>query len=181
MEFVFIVLGGLAGLILLGIVILIVIAENKPGDFRIERSATINAPAEKIFPLIADFHNWANWSPWEQLDPQLRRTYSGSPSGLGAVYEWEGNKKVGQGRMEITEAQPPAKITIKLDFLKPFEAHNTAEFALTGQGSSTDVTWAMIGQKPLMLKVMSAFMDMDKMVGKDFESGLANMKALAEK
>src|SRR5206468_3186084 len=148
--------------------------------FRIERGTTIKAPPEKIFALINDFHNWGSWSPWEKMDPTMKRTHSGPPSGLGAVYEWEGNKKVGKGRMEIVESSSPSKTVIKLDFFKPFEAHNTAEFTLEPQGDSTNVTWAMHGRQPYMLKVMCLFMDMDKMVGKDFETGLANMKAAAE-
>jgi hypothetical protein len=115
------------------------------------------------------------------LDPALKRTYSGAASGQGAVYEWEGNKKVGQGRMEIMESSPSSKITIKLDFLKPFEAHNSAEFTLDRQGDSTTVTWVMNGRQPYMFKVMSLFFSMDKMIGKDFEAGLANLKSITEK
>jgi hypothetical protein len=115
------------------------------------------------------------------LDPALTRTYSGADKGKGAVYEWEGNKKVGQGRMEITDASSPSKITIKLDFIKPFQAHNTAEFTLAGQGDSTAITWAMDGQQPFMFKVMGLFFSMDKMIGKDFETGLANLKSITEK
>jgi uncharacterized protein YndB with AHSA1/START domain len=173
-------------LIVLGIIVVLLAgllgyAASKPDSFRIERSATINAPPEKVFNLINDFHNWASWSPWEKLDPAMTKTHSGTASGLGAVYEWEGNKKVGKGRMEITEAVPASKVRIKLDFFKPFEAHNTAEFTLAGQGQSAHVNWAMIGQMPFMFKVMSVFFSMDKMVGKDFETGLANMKGIAEK
>ena len=143
-------------------------------------AATIKAAPEKIFPLINDFHRWSAWSPWEKMDPNLKRTHSGAASGKGAVYEWEGNKKVGQGRMEIVESTPPSRVQIKLDFFKPFEAHNTAEFTLAGEGGATNVTWAMHGSMPYMMKVMSVFMNMDKMVGKDFEAGLASMKGLAE-
>jgi hypothetical protein len=166
-------------LVLLGILLLVV--ASKPDAFRIERSASIKAPPEKVYPLINDFHNWGSWSPWEKLDPAMKKTHSGPASGQGAVYEWEGNKQVGKGRMEITEAVPPSKVTIKLDFFKPFEAHNTAEFTLAGQGDATNVTWAMLGKQPFMFKVMSLFMSMDKMIGKDFETGLANIKAIAEK
>jgi hypothetical protein len=157
------------------------LAAIKPDAFRVERKASIKAPPEKIYPLINDFHQWGSWSPWEKLDPALKRTHSGAASGQGAVYEWEGNKKVGQGRMEIMEASPPSKITIKLDFLKPFEAHNTAEFTLAGQSDSTTVTWVMLGQQPYLFKVMSLFFSLDKMIGKDFEAGLANLKSLTEK
>ena len=156
-------------------------AATKPNTFRIQRTASIKAPPQEIFPLINDFHSWSAWSPWEKLDPALQRAYSGAESGTGAVYEWEGNKKVGKGRMEITEASSPARIIIKLDFFKPFEAHNTAEFTLQSQGDATTVTWVMHGPQPYMFKVMTTFFNMDKMVGKDFEAGLANLKSIAEK
>lgn len=155
-------------------------AATKPDTFRIQRSVSIKAPAEKIFPCINDFHRWIAWSPWEKLDPALKRTYGGAASGKGAVYEWEGNNQVGQGRMEIIDTVTPSKVLIKLDFVKPFEAHNTAEFTLSGAGGSTDVTWAMYGPQPYMTKVMSLFFSMDKMVGGQFEQGLANLKTVAE-
>lgn len=156
------------------------IAMTKPDSFRVERKIGIKSSPSKVFPLIDDFHNWSSWSPWERMDPAMRRTYSGAASGKGAVYEWEGNSKVGKGRMEITEASP-SKVTIKLDFLKPFEGHNVAEFILEPQSDSTSVTWAMYGPAPFFSKVMQVFMSMDKMIGKDFDSGLANLKAIAEK
>ena len=169
------------GLIVVAIVALLIFAATKPDTFRLQRSASIKAPPERIFPLINDFRSWGSWSPWEKMDPNLKRTYSGPANGAGAVYEWEGNKKVGKGRMEITQASPPSKVAIKLDFLKPFEAHNTAEFTLEPDGDGTNVTWAMIGQQPFLFKVMTVFMNMDKMIGKDFEAGLANLKAQTEK
>jgi uncharacterized protein YndB with AHSA1/START domain len=169
------------GLIVLALVIVLVYAATKPDAFRVQRAATIQAPPERVFPLINDFSSWRAWSPWEKKDPDLKRTYAGPASGKGAVYEWEGNKNVGQGRMEITDAAPPSRVTIRLDFLKPFEAHNTAEFTLDGRGDGTTVTWTMDGRQPFMLKVMSVFLDMDRIIGKDFEAGLANLKALAEK
>jgi hypothetical protein len=140
------------------------------------------APGED-FPHINDFHNWLPWSPWEKLDPNLRRSYSGSADGRGAVYEWEGNKQVGKGRMEIMEALPPSKITIKLDFLKPFEAHHTSEFLLSPVGDSTNVTWTLLGSLPFIFKMMCVVFrfNMDKMVGKDYETGLANLKSIVEK
>ena len=163
------------------IVALLVYATTKPDTFRVQRSASINAPPEKIFPHINDFHSWGAWSPWEKMDPALKRTHSGAPQGKGAIYEWDGNKDVGTGRMEIVETVPPSKVVIKLDFLKPFEAHNQAEFTVTSSGSSTQVTWAMYGPQPYMMKVMGLFCSMDKMVGGQFEKGLADLKALAEK
>ena len=159
----------------------LVFAATRPDTFRAERTATIKAPPEKIFPLITDFHRWDSWSPWEKMDPAMKRTYSGAASGKGAVYAWEGNSKVGQGRMEITESSPPSKITIKLDFVKPMEGHDTAEFTLEPKGDSTNVTWRMYGPSPYIAKVMGVFVSMDQMIGKDFETGLANMKSVAEK
>jgi uncharacterized protein YndB with AHSA1/START domain len=155
-------------------------AATKPDTFRVQRSAAIKAPPEKIFPLLNDFQRWETWSPWEKKDPAMKRTFSVVTSGKGAVYSWEGNKEVGQGRMEIADSVPPSRLAIKLDFLKPFEAHNTVEFTLAPQGDATSVTWAMQGP-PYLLKIMHVFLDMDSMVGKDFETGLANLKAVAEK
>ena|SRR5438309_10004986 len=163
------------------IVALLVYAATKPDTFRVQRSASIKAPPEKIFALINDLHSWGAWSPWEKKDPAMKRTYSGAANGRGAVYEWEGNREVGKGRMEIAESSPPSKVTIKLDFIKPFEAHNTVEFTLEPKGDSTNVTWAMQGHTPYFAKVIHVFFDMDSMVGKDFETGLANLKAIAEK
>jgi len=158
-----------------------VFAATKADTFHVERTAWINAPPEKVFPLINDFHNWGSWSPWEKLDPVLKRTHSGAASGKGAVYAWEGNSDVGQGRMEITDEAPPSQVTIQLDFLKPFEAHNVARFTLEPKGEFTTVRWAMHGPNSYFAKVMQVFVSMDSMVGKDFETGLANMKAIAER
>jgi uncharacterized protein YndB with AHSA1/START domain len=157
------------------------IAATKPDTFRVERATTVQAPPEKIFPLINDFHGWSSWSPWEKVDPAMKRTYSGVAKGQGAVYEWDGNNKIGKGRMEITEVSPPNKVTIKLDFLKPFEGHNVAEFTLVPRGGSTDVTWAMHGPSRFLTKMIQVFVSMDSMIGKQFETGLANLKALTEK
>jgi uncharacterized protein YndB with AHSA1/START domain len=155
-------------------------AATRPDTFTLQRSATIKAPPERIFALINDFHSWPQWSPWEKLDPELKRSYGGAESGKGAIYEWEGNNKVGAGRMEILEAPAPRQVTIRLDFKRPFEANNTAEFMLQPQGDTTAVTWVMRGKNVFIGKVMSLFVDMDKMVGKDFETGLANLKAATE-
>lgn len=170
----------LIGLVLVVAAILIY-AATRPDSFRVERSASIKAPPEKIFALINDFQQWPQWSPWEKLDPAMKRTLSTPSQGVGASYGWVGNNKVGEGRMEILSAAPPNKIDIKLDFLKPFEAHNKAIFTLTPQGDGTTVNWVMEGPAPFVTKLMSVFVSMDKMVGKDFEAGLANMKAAAEK
>jgi uncharacterized protein YndB with AHSA1/START domain len=165
----------------IAIAIVLILASTKPDRFSVRRAATIKAPPEKIFAAISDFHRWTSWSPWEHRDPAMKRTYSGADSGKGAVYAWDGNKNVGSGRMEILEASVPSKIVIKLDFLKPFEAHNTAEFTMLPQGDATNLTWLMHGPAPLMSRLMQVFMNMDKMIGKDFEAGLANLKMLSEK
>ena len=156
-------------------------AATKPDTFRVERATTIKAAPAKVFALINDFHQWSQWSPWEKLDPDLKRTFSGPDAGKGAVYSWEGNSKVGAGRMEITDPTPSSKILIKLDFIKPFEGHNVADFTLEPQGDSTQVTWAMYGPTPFVSKVMQVFISMDGLIGKDFAAGLANLKAAAEK
>ena len=160
---------------------LLMYAATKPDSFRIERSTTIKAPPEKIFALINDFHQWEAWSPWEKIDPALKRTYSGAANGVGAVYEWSGNKDIGQGRMEIVESVPSAKVMLKLDFVTPFEAHNKVDFTLAQQGDVTKVTQAMYGPSPYISKLMTIFFSMEKMVGKKYEEGLTNLKAIAEK
>lgn len=159
----------------------LIYAETRPNTFRVQRLAGINAPPEKIFSLINDLHGFNRWNPFNKKDPNIKGTYSGTASGKGAVYEWEGNNKVGKGRMEITDTSSPSRVTIKLDFIKPFESHNIAEFTLDAKGDSTNVTWAMHGPTPYMAKVCHIFFDMDSMVGKDFEAGLANLKGIAER
>lgn len=170
-------------IILIIVVVLIVavlaFAATRPGTFKVERTAAIKATPEKILAFINDFRRWTVWSPWEKLDPALERSYSGPASGPGAVYEWRGNSKVGQGRMEILASSSSAT-TIKLDFIKPFEAHNIADFTLVSQGDTTVVTWKMHGPTPYLAKLMHLFFNMDKLVGGDFERGLANLKAAAE-
>ena len=156
-------------------------ATTKPDTFSVQRSASIKAPPEKIFAVVNDFHRWTEWSPWEKLDPAMKRTQSGAPSGKGAVYAWEGNGKAGAGRMEIIESTPASKVGIQLDFIKPFEGHNIAEFTLAPQGDTTQVTWVMHGPTPFVSKVMQVFVSMDAMIGKDFEAGLANLKAITER
>lgn len=158
----------------------LIVAATRPDTFRVQRSTGINAPPEKIFALIGDFDRWGAWSPYEKKDPAMKRTRSGPAAGKGAAYAWEGNKDVGMGRMEIADATPPSKVTIKLDFTKPFEAHNIVEFTLVPTGDGTQVTWAMHGPQLYIGKVMGLFIDIDKMVGADFEAGLANLKTAAE-
>lgn len=168
-------------LIVIAALVVIVLALMKPDTFRVERSALIKAPADKIFPHINDFHLWDKWSPWEKLDTNMKKTHSGAESGKGAVYEWDGNKKVGQGRMEILESTPSSSVKIKLDFIRPFEGHNIADFTFIPEGDATRVLWAMHGPAPFISKVMQVFMSMDKMIGKDFSEGLANLTRMAEK
>ncbi len=162
------------------VVIILALATTKPDTFSVTRATTIKAPPEKIIPLIADFHNWTHWSPWDHLDPGMVRTFEGAPSGKGAVYGWKGNSAVGQGRMEVTDVTP-AKVDIKLDFIEPIASSNTAEFLLVPQGETTIVTWVMKGPMPFISKIMNVFVSMEKMIGPDFERGLAQMKAAAEK
>jgi len=156
-------------------------ATTRPDTFSVQRTTTVHAPADKVFALVNDFHRWGEWSPWEKLDPEMKRTFSGAAAGPGSVYEWTGNSKVGAGRMEILQAAPAAKVDIKLDFIKPFEGHNITEFTLTPQGENTQVVWVMHGPAPFVSKLMGVFVSMDSMIGKDFETGLSNMKSAAEK
>jgi uncharacterized protein YndB with AHSA1/START domain len=159
----------------------LIFATMKPDTFSVQRSATIKAPPDKIFAVLNDFHRWTEWSPWEKLDPAMKRTLGGAASGKGATYAWEGNSKAGAGRMEIVESEPARKVGIQLDFIKPFEGHNIAEFTLTQQGDATQVNWQMRGPAPFITKLMQVFVSMDTMIGKDFEEGLANLKAVAER
>ena len=163
------------------VVAILAAAALKPSTFRVQRSTSIDAAPETIFALLQDFRRWREWSPYEKLDPAMKRTLSGADSGVGAVYAWEGNNKAGAGRMEITDASPPSSLTIRLDFTRPFTSHNVAEFTLAPSDGSTNVTWAMHGPNRFMGKVMGVFVDMDRLIGKDFETGLANIKAIAER
>lgn len=163
------------------IVVILILAALKPDAFRVERSILIKASADKLFPHISDLRNWAAWSTWEKMDPAMKKTYSADSAGKGASYEWEGNKKVGHGRMTIAESVAPSKVAIQLDFYVPFESRNMADLTLQAQGNETLVTWAMYGPMPFISKLFSVFVSMDKMIGKDFEASLANLKTLAEK
>lgn len=169
------------GVLALGVVVVLALAATKPDVFTVQRTASIKAPPEKIFPLINDFKQWTAWSPYEKVDPGMKRTYGATTAGKGATYAWDGNKNVGSGSMEILDAPAPQKVTIKLDFTKPFEAHNIAEFTLVPAGDVTNVTWSMRGPTPFFGKIIHVFMDMDKMVGGSFAEGLGNLKAIAEK
>jgi uncharacterized protein YndB with AHSA1/START domain len=159
----------------------LVVAATRPDDFSVQRSVSIKAPPEKIYPMLVDFRQWPAWSPWEKLDPEMKRSLSGPASGPGATYAWQGSSKVGAGRMEIKQVTAPTKVEIQLDFIKPFEGHNITDFTLVPRGDATEVTWLMRGPAPFVSKLMGVFVDMDKMIGKDFETGLANLKAASEK
>lgn len=172
------IIGLIVALVIAGVLIL---AATRPDTFRVQRATTIQAPPQKVFEFINDFNRWSVWSPWEKKDPAMKRTLGAATSGKGATYAWEGNKEVGQGSMEIAESAPPSRVAIKLDFVKPFEAHNMVEFTLEPKGEATAVTWSMQGRTPYFAKIIHVFLDMDSMVGKDFEAGLASLKAAAEK
>ena len=170
----------IAIIVVVAVVALLGVAATKPNSFRVARSTVIKAPPEKIYALIDDFHAWGAWSPYEKLDPAMTRTYGGPARGLGSTYAWVGNGKAGAGRMEIVEAAAPSRLKVQLDFTKPFKARNTAIFTLVPEGDATRVTWTMEGPSPFMFKVMDVVFGMDKMLGKDFDAGLASLKAEAE-
>ena len=174
-------LGVILAVLLLIVGVVLANAAAKPDTFSVERTASIKAPPERIFPLIDNFDNWGAWSPWEKKDPAMKRTRSGAASGKGSVYAWDGDRNVGKGRMEIADAAAPSKVTLKLDFEKPFAAHNIVNFTMEPKGDATSVTWAMHGPVPFLAKIVHMFLDMDRMVGQDFEAGLANLKGLAER
>jgi uncharacterized protein YndB with AHSA1/START domain len=171
------ILIGVAGLI----VVLVLVIVTRPSTFHVERSTTIAAPPESPFALVNDFHAWPAWSPWDKLDPQMKTTYEGPAAGVGAKYAWTGNDKVGEGRMSIEKSEKPSQVVIKLEFIKPFEATNMTTFTFAPTETGTKVTWAMDGENNFMAKAASLFMDMDKMIGTDFEQGLQAMKVAAER
>jgi uncharacterized protein YndB with AHSA1/START domain len=156
-------------------------AAFQPDTFLISRSVSINAGPEKIYPYMSDFQKGDLWSPYEKKDPAMKRTFSGPESGKGAVYDFEGNKNVGKGRLEIVEAEPPVKVVLTLDMISPVKGHNVIEYSLKPQGEGTKVTWSMRGNNTYLSKLICTFISMDKMVGGDFETGLGNLKALVEK
>lgn len=161
-------------------VVILAYAATKPDSFRVARSTVINAPAAAIFPLINDYRRWSAWSPYETKDPQMKRSYGSTTTGKGATYAWEGDSNVGAGNMAIADSVPPSKVQIKLNMLKPIEAHNDVTFTLERSGDATKVTWDMQGPVPYLAKIMHVFFNFDKMVGGDFEAGLANLKRVAE-
>ena len=159
---------------------LLIFATTRPDNFRVERSSVIKADPARIYALLNDFHNFGSWSPWQKLDPGMKVSYAGATNGKGAIYPWDGNDDVGSGRMEILQTEPHSRVLVKLDFLKPFEGHNTSEYTLASASGNTTVTWAMYGPSPYVSKLMGIFVSMDSMIGKDFERGLANLKAGSE-
>lgn len=169
------------GLGLVAVVVLFVIVVlTRPGEFRYERSAVINATPDAVFPLVNDFHNWKGWSPWDKLDPSQKTTFEGPAQGVGAIYGWSGNDDVGEGKMTITDAKTNESVKIKLEFIRPFAAVNDTEFTFKTDGVGTKVSWAMSGKNNFMSKAFGLFVDMDKMIGSDFDKGLAQMKQLGE-
>jgi uncharacterized protein YndB with AHSA1/START domain len=170
---------------LLTVVVLVVVAVvgvagaalTRPDAFKVERSVTMAVPPEAVYQQVADFKAWERWSPWAKLDPAMKTEYAGTAGSPGATYHWAGNDQVGEGRMTITEVVPPARVAIKLEFIKPWTATNDTTFVLAPEGSGTRVTWSMTGKNDFMGKVFSVFMDVDAMVGKDFEKGLAQLAA----
>ena len=162
------------------IVLFAIIVALQPSDFRVTRSAMMSAPAPAVFAQVNDFHKWEAWNPWGKIDPAMKQTYEGAPTGIGAVYTWIGNKEVGEGRMTIIESRPSDLIRVKLEFFKPFSGNSLAEFNFKPEGNQTVVTWSMTGQNNFMAKAIHLFMNMDKMIGGQFEKGLAEMKSVAE-
>ena len=162
------------------LVLLAGVIATRPAGYRVVRTATVNAPPAVAYAQVADFHNWAAWSPWGKLDPAMKTSFSGPAQGPGAAYAWTGNDKVGEGRMTVTAAQPNQQVEIKLEFLKPFAATSETAFTFVPRGAATEVTWAMDGHNNFMAKAASMVMDMDKMIGSDFDRGLANLKSVAE-
>lgn len=162
------------------LVVFIIVVALQPSDFRIVRSTQVSAPPERVFPLVNDFHQWQEWSPWAKLDPAAKNSFEGPSSGVGAIFRWSGNNEVGEGSMTITESKPSERILLRLEFLKPMAGTSLTEFTFQPQGDKTVVTWAMTGQNNFVGRAMCLVMNMDKMVGGQFEKGLETMKALAE-
>src|SRR6058998_3345723 len=162
------------------VAVFLAIVATRPAEYRVARTATISAPAPAVFAQVNDFHKWEAWSPWAKLDPAMKQTYEGAPAGTGAIYAWAGNNEVGEGRMTLTESRPSDLIRIRLEFLKPFAATSTAEFAFKPEGNRTVVTWSMAGNVNFVAKIVHLFMDMDRMIGDKFEQGLARLKSITE-
>ena len=162
------------------VIIFVVIVALQPPEFRVARSATIPAPPPALFAQVNDFHKWETWNPWGKIDPAMKQSYEGAPAGVGAIYTWTGNNEVGEGRMTITESRPSDLIRINLEFFEPFAGNSTAEFTFKPEGNQTVVTWSMTGNNNFMAKAIHLFMNMDKMIGDQFDKGLASMKSAVE-
>lgn len=162
------------------LVVFIIVVALQPSDFRIVRSAQVSAPPEAVFPLVNDFHQWQSWSPWAKLDPAAKNSFEGPANGVGSIFRWAGNNEVGEGSMTIAESKPSEVIRMRLDFVKPMPGTSLTEFTFRPEGNTTTVTWAMSGQNNFMARAMCLVMNMDKMVGGQFEKGLASIKVLAE-
>jgi hypothetical protein len=171
----------IAIIIVVAIAAVLLFAATRPDSFRVQRTLGIKAPPERIFPFIDDLHRFNTWNPYEKKDPNIKGTYSGAASGKGAAYAFDGNKDVGKGSVEITESLPPRQVSMRLHMIEPIEASNAVEFTLEPNGDVTNVTWAMHGPVPYLGKIIHLFFNMDGMVGRDFEAGLANLKAIAER
>jgi hypothetical protein len=170
----------IGGGVLILILVLVAVIASRPADFRIERSALVSAPSEAVFPLLNDFHQWNRWSPWEKMDPTMKKTFSGPEQGPGSSYAWSGNSKAGEGRMTVEQSKPGKMVSIKLEFMKPMTATNQTIFTLSPETGGTMVSWVMTGKNGFMGKAFSIFMNMDKMVGGDFEKGLASLNTEAQ-
>ena len=162
------------------IAVFLIVVAMQPAQYCVARSATVAAPAQPVFAQVNDFHKWEAWNPWGKIDPAMKHSYEGAPAGTGAIYSWVGNKEVGEGRMTITESRPSELIRIKMQFFKPFAGNSIAEFTFKPAGNQTAVTWSMSGDKNFMAKAIHLFMNMDKMIGGQFEKGLAQIKSLVE-
>jgi hypothetical protein len=171
----------IALLLVAALAVLLMVAASRPDILRVQRSASIKAPPDRIHPLINDLRSFNTWNPYEKKDPNMKGRYRGPESGPGAGYDFEGNKDVGKGSIQIVESAAPRTVTMKLDMIEPFEGHNIVEFTLLPRGDTTEVTWAMQGPSPFLAKVVGVFFDMDRMIGRDFEAGLANLKSVAER
>ena len=167
-------------IIIVLVALVLIYGVSQPAGFSVVREADFNATPKMVFSQINDFHNWSAWSPWEKMDPDMKREFSGSASGVGAKYAWVGNKKVGQGNMEITNSVPSKNMQLDLNFIKPFQASNVTEFTLTPNGKGTHLKWEMRGRAPFVFRVMGMFFSMDKIVGTDFERGLANLRGIVD-
>jgi hypothetical protein len=160
--------------------VFVIFVATRPAGFRVTRSTVIAAPPSVVFAQVNDLHNWEEWSPWAKLDPAAKRTYEGPPAGTGSIFRWAGNKRIGEGSLTVMESRPNELVGLKLEFLKPFACTNTSEFMFKPEGGQTTVTWSMSGKNNFMAKVFHFFVNFDKMIGGDFEKGLAQMKSVAE-